>query len=451
MMQSFVLRCILGTALLQAPGYALAQITPLPPGTTDPSRDNSVDAPTSAATFLSEAETAIASGEYAKAIPLLNKSLALEPADSPEKARALYDRGYAEQAQHQLDAAEADYRKAIDIDPKQFESHAALGRMLAQQTQWAKARHELELAVTLHPASGDSKQEVASASRTLAHVDATVHDAAAASDALLTALKLTPEQTDDTLLAAELAEAQGNYSGAEQEYRKILTTDPKSIPAAEGLGHVLLHEGKFSEVESVLHPALLQEPNDPTLLTELTTALAGQGKTQAAISKMEALHQQNPDQPAVTRMLADLLSNAGQADKAEPLYQQLLAGDSKDPNLLTAVGENFLHEKKWAQAVKMFQESLHIEPAQADAWSGLAFAALENGQYRLVLTALDERAHYLKDGPSTFFLRASALDHLHRGREAISFYQQFLSAAHDQYPTEQREAWQRIHALRQPR
>lgn len=446
-MRVLVLRCMLLAVLFQTGGLLRAQVAPLPPGTYAPP----VDAPNSAATFLAEAETAIAGGDAAKAIPLLNRALARETGNTPERARILYDRGYAEQAQHQLVTAEADYRKAIDIDPKQFESHAALGRMLAQQEQWSQARHELELAIALQPASGDPHEEIASAARMLARVDAAMHDSAAASDALLTALKLTPEQTNDTLLAAELAEAQQNYSGAEQEYRKILATDPTSIPAAEGLAHVLLHEGKFQEAESVLHPALMQEPNDPTLLADLATALAGQGKTQEAISKLETLHKQNPNQPAVTRMLADLLSNAGQSGKAEALYRELLAADSNDPSLLTAAGNNFLNERDWTQAVQTFQKSLHIEPAQADAWSGLAFAASENGQYRLVLTALDERAHYLSDGPATFFLRATALDHLHRGQEAIAFYQKFLGAAQGQYPTEQREAWQRLHALKQLR
>ena len=444
MMQSFVLRCVMAVVLLQTAGWMQAQTAPLPPGTSDPS----VNAPTSAATFLSEAENAIALEDYTKALSLLNKAVASEPADSPEGARALYDRGYVEQAQHQLAAAEADYRKAASIDPKQFESHAALGRILAQQEQWSQARHELELAVTLQPASGDPRQAVASVARTLAHVDAEMHDSAAASDALLTALKLTPEQTDDTFLTAQLAEEQNNYPGAEQEYRKILAADPKSIPAAEGLGHVLLREGKFSEAETALHPALVQEPNDPTLLAESAAALAGQGNAQAAIPQLEAMHQQNPNQSAITRMLADLLSSTGEAAKAEPLYQQLLTDDPKNPDLLTAVGNNFLHEKKWAQAVQTFQESLHIRPAQADAWSGLAFAASENRQYPLVLAALDQRAQYLSDGPATLFLRATAFDNLHHTREAILYYQKFLGEAQDHYPEEQEEARQRLNALK---
>jgi tetratricopeptide (TPR) repeat protein len=443
MMQSVVLRYVLAVAFLPAALWMQAQTTPLPPGTSDPS----VNAPTSAATFLNEAETAIAHQDYEHAGTLLDKALAVEPADSLENARIDYDRGYIEQAQHQNAIAEANYRKAADIDPKQFESHAALGHLLASQQQWPEARHELETAVTLQPASGDPQEVVASAARTLARVDAEMHDDAAASDALLVALKLTPEQLDDTLFAAQLAEDVGNYEGAGKEYQHILAKDPTSIPATEGLARALIHEGKFAEAESALHPALAQEPNDPTLLALSVTALAGQGNTPAAVSQLEALHQQNPDQPAVTRMLADLYSGAGEPDKAAPLYQQLLVNDGNNPDLLTATAENLMRQKQWTQAVDTFQKSLQIQPTQEDAWSGLAFAAWRDGRYPLVLTALDHRAQTLSDSPATLFLRATALDHLHQTKQAIQYYQKFLIVAHDQYPDEEQETRQRLKAL----
>jgi tetratricopeptide (TPR) repeat protein len=443
MMQSVVRRYVLAAGFVAAGAWMHAQTTPLPPGTSEPS----VNAPTSAATYLSAAETAIAHQEYDQAVALLNKAEAVEPAESLENARIDYDRGYIEQAQHQNATAEANYRKAEEIDPKQFESHAALGHLLASQQQWPEARHELETAVTLQPASGDAHQMVASAARTLARVDAEMHDDAAASDALLLALQLTPEQPEDTLFAAQLAEDVGNYDGAGKEYKKILAKDPTSIAATEGLARALIHEGKFADADAVLHPALAQEPNDPTLLALSVTALAGQGNTSEAVSQLESLHQQNPDQPAITRMLADLYSSAGQPDKAAPLYQQLLVNDGNNPDLLTATAENLMHQQQWTQAVDTFQKSLQIQPSQEDAWSGLAFAAWRDGQYPLVLTALDHRSQTLSDSAATLFLRATALDHLHQTKQAIQYYQKFLTVAHDQYPDEVQQTQQRLKAL----
>lgn len=437
------LQYAIAAALLPAAMGMQAQTVPLPPGTSVPT----VNAPTTAATLLAGAETAIARGDYDHALPLLNKALAAGPANSTENARIFYDRGYVEQAQHQLTAAAADYRKAESLDPKQFESYAALGRLLTSQQQWQEARHQLETAVTLLPASGDSKEAVASVARALARVDGEMHDDAAASVALLAALKLTPEQTDDTFFAGQLAEDTGDYAGAEKEYRKVLAKDPTSIPAAEGLARMLNHAGKFADAEAALQPALSREPNDPTLLALSVTALAGQGNTQAAVSQLEMLHRQDPGQPAVTRMLADLYRTAGEADKAAPLYRQLLANDGNNPDLLTGAAENMMHRKQWAQAVDTFQKSLAIQPKQEDAWSGLAYAAWKNGEYPLVLTALDHRAQTMSESPATLFLRATSLDHLHQKKLAIQYYRKFLSVANDQLADEEQQTRERLNAL----
>ena len=427
---------------ISAAAFLYAQANALPPGTSSPD-DAGQGAPSRASNPLGPAEEAILRGDFAKALPLLNDILANQPGN----ARALYDRGYVETQQNQPDAAIKDFQKAIAVDPKQFESHAELGRLLAQQAKWPEAKQQLEAAAILPPASGDPRQALGSVFRTLAHVDQQMHDPAAASDALIAAIKITPEQPEDTLLAAQLAESEGDHEGAIGEYRKVLAADPASVQAAGGLARILIHQGKFAEAEPVVRQALQQLPNDPNLMAELATALSGEGKTQDAIAQLEALHRQNPNQPAVTRMLADLYSTSGHAIEAESLYQELAANDTRNPDLLTAQGENLIRERKWAAAADVFQNSLSLQPDQADAWSGLAFAASENHQYPLVLEALDRRAQYLQDGPATLFLRATALDHLNRTKQAIDYYRQFLKQAEGKFPDEEAETRQRLDTL----
>lgn len=449
---TLIARSLLLMLALQAGGWAYGQATSLPPGTSAPD-DTSSAATTEpaghAAALVSRAEDAILRNEYAKALPLLNDAIAAAPTTSPQTARAYYDRGYIEQQQNHLSDAEEDFRHANVADPKQFESHAALGQLLTQQKQWKEARRQLELAAASRPANGNPIQSMADVDRMLARVDAQMNDLGAAGDALLAALKLTPEQPDDTLLAAQLAEQEDNFTGAEQAYRKVLTEDPKSISAAEGLARVLIHEKKFAAAEPVLAAALQQEPNDPVLLAQSATALAGEGKNEAAISQLETLHAQNPNQPAVTRMLADLYSGSGEPAKADPLYSELLAAGPKTPSLLTAAGENELQEQKWGNAVGTLEESLNLQAAQPDAWSDLAFAASEDGQYALTLTALDHRAQYLPDVPATYFLRATALDHLHHPRQAIAYYRRFLLNAQGKFPSEEAQTRQRLKELGQ--
>jgi tetratricopeptide (TPR) repeat protein len=434
-------------------GIVLAQGPALPAGTT--SVDNTAKASPATANgktdLTAQAEDAIMRGEMQKALTLLDSSLAI----TPNNARALYDRGYVEQSLQHTDAAIADFQKAIVVDPKQYEAYAALGRLFASQGKLASARTQLEAATTLTPADLHPAQTKADDFRLLARVDEHLHDPAAATNALIAALKLTPEQPEDTLLAAQLAEQQGDRTGAEAEYRKALTTipanGPESVEAVSGLTRILVHERKFDEAETLLRQALEQQPQDPTLLAQQATVLAGEGKTAGAIADLETLHQTNPSQSAITRMLADLYTQEGEAAKADPLYMQLLAQGRPDADLLTARGENLIRQQRYAEAVATLQKAVALQADLPDTWSDLAFAASEDKQYALVLQALGHRANYKPEVPATLFLRATALDHLHQTQQAILYYRQFIQAVQDKFPdkfpTEVWQAQQRLAVL----
>ena len=177
-----------------------------------------------------DAEAAIVKSDWKTAEAKLDPWLI----DHPKDARALFDAGYVADAQNRLDDAVGLYRRATLADPGSFEAHLSLGLLLARQGNQGEARPELLAATALDPgpAGPDLK---ARAWRALAELDkpSPGHpgDAAKASNELLQALKLSPETPADTLLAAQLAEAAGQFDAAESAYRRLLAVDPKSEPA----------------------------------------------------------------------------------------------------------------------------------------------------------------------------------------------------------------------------
>src|SRR5271154_2293113 len=175
-----------------------AQSAPLPPGTSAP---ESAQEQAAQANPLAQPEAAIEAKDYEKARGLIDAYLSAHPGD----ARALFDRGFCDDAQGKTQAAEKYYRKAIVSDPKQFEARLALGLLLAQQGS-EEAQTQIEMAVTLEP-NPPSPAAKAQAYRALARL-ARESDPDAAKQALLEALKLSPETVSDTLLTAEIAEAE---------------------------------------------------------------------------------------------------------------------------------------------------------------------------------------------------------------------------------------------------
>lgn len=424
-------------------GTLAGQQPSLPTGTT--SADSA--SASANATLLSQAEDAIVRGDMQKALPLLNNVVAIEP----NNAHALYDRGYVEQSLQQTDAAIADFQKAVAADPRQYAASAALGRLYAAQGKLADARKQLEAASALTPVDVNPNQSKARDLRLLARVDDDLHDPAAATNALIAALQISPEQPEDTLLTATLAEQQNDEADAETAYRKVLTevppADPKYSEAVNGLTRILIHTEKFSEAETLLRQALDQQPKNAALTAQLVTVLAAEGKTPEAISELESLHQANPNQAAVTSMLADLYTRAGEPAKADSLYVQLLAQGKPGPDLLTERGENLIQQQRCAEAVTVLQQAVQLRQDLPDTWSDLAFAASESHQYALVLRALDQRANYKPEGPATLFLRATAYDHLHQTKQAIVYYLQFLDSTKTEQQKFSDEIWQTQHRL----
>jgi len=416
---------------------AQAQSAPQPPGTSvDESRQ--ATAAMSADDPLSLAEAAIDTKDFARAKTLLDTYLSAHSND----ARALFDRGYVEDAQDHDDTAEGYYQKAIAADPKQFESRLALGLILARQGKQQEAHEQLEAASQLEP-NPPNPSAKAQAFRALAQLDRS-SDPDAAKQELLQALALSPETPADLLLTGEIAEAEGDEVTAETAYRRLLNQQPNSSEATAGLAHVLIAQKKYADAEPLIKTALIRDPDDPALNTQLAIVLNAEGKQNEEVGALEKLHEKQPDNAAINGMLADAYTQNGAADQADPLYIQLLKVTPNDPALLTARGENLIRQQRYAEAVTVLQKSVRLKPDNGDAWSSLAFAASESHQPQLVLDSLSARSKFLEETPATYFLWATAYDNLHHTKEAADYYHKFLAAANGRFPDQE---WQAKHRL----
>ncbi len=423
---------------------AHAQSAPLPPGTSDAA--SSTAPAQSTAQPLVDAETKLDAKDYTGAQVLLDSYLSTHPND----ARALFDRGYLEDAQDHAPAAEGYYRKAIAIDPQQFESRLALGLMLAQ-TDSAEARTQLEAATHLTPTPPTPAAQ-AQADRALSRL-LLASDPEAARQALLAALKLTPETTADTLLTAEIAEAAGDPETAEEAYRGVLAAAPASsntdfaLQATTGLAHLLIAAKKYTEAELLLRQALTHSSADPVLNSQLANVLVAEDKPQDAIAVLENLHAAQPHERNIARLLADLDTQTGRAAKADPLYVELLTtpgAQAPDAALLAARGDNLVRQQRFADAVLILEQATKLDPQNGNAWSSLAFAASENHQPQLTLDSLAMRSKVMTETPATYFLAATSWDTLHQTKRAVDMYKQFLAVAGGKFPDEE---WQAKHRL----
>jgi len=433
--------------LLALAGAVRAQPVPPPPGTTtdqDQEQTRSAQTKTQEPSLLDGVESAIEAKNYTLASGTLDIYLSAHPTD----ARALFDRGFVEDAQGHTDAAEAWYRKAVAADPKQFEARLALGLILASKGDAASERaaiEQLQAAVQLDP-NPPSPTAKAQADRALARLIRT-SDPTGARDALVEAIRLTSETPSDTILAAEIAEAAGDLDIAEQEYRQALRNSPESSDASAGLAHLLIAEKRYADAQPLVESALHRDPDDPALNAQLAAILNANGKPADALALLEKLHKLQPEGGAVSRMLADADFQAGKLDEADALYVQLLTQTPSDPDLLDAHGQILIRQRRYADAIAAFRTAVGVRPDDVDAWSGIAFADSEAHEYQDELASLSMRSKYAPETAATLFLWATAYDNLHQSRSAAEYYHRFLAAAQGKFPDQEWQAKHRLTAL----
>jgi len=175
--------------------------------------------------------------------------------------------------------------------------------------------------------------------------------------------------------------------------------------------------------------------------------LSAQGKNDAAVASLEAAVKLAPADVAARRYLADMYTAAGKKDEAVAVYRALVAQHPNDAELHRGLGQSLLRAQKFAEAQQEFLTTVKLKPDLGEAYGDLAFAASENKDYILTLKALDMRVKYLPEIPTTYFLRASAFDHLQDVKKAAVNYHLFLDTAKGKYPDQEWQAKHRLIAL----
>jgi Tfp pilus assembly protein PilF len=172
--------------------------------------------------------------------------------------------------------------------------------------------------------------------------------------------------------------------------------------------------------------------------------LAISGKNEAAAAELEIGLKLDPADSKARRDLADLYAEMGKYDEAQKSYEPLLSSYPNDAGLHHGYGRVLLKQKKFSEAQQEFMKAVQLQPNVGEVYGDLAVAASENKDYPLAIKAADLRAKYLPEIPMSYFLRATAYDHLRDPKQAARYYHQFLEVAGGKYPDQE---WQAKHRL----
>jgi tetratricopeptide (TPR) repeat protein len=329
----------------------------------------------------------------------------------------------------------------VSAKPDVFESNLNLGLELADSGD-PQAEQFLRAATKLNPnlnAAQSHKRAWMALGRLLE--SSKPEEAIAAFEQ---AANLDPKDPEPHLSSGALFEKQQKAGEAEKEYQRALSLAPDSTDALIAISNLYMREKRFADAEASLRKLVALHPGDAGAHFQLGRMLAISGKNEDAVSEMEAGLKLDPADSKAQRDLAEMDVDSGKYDEAARLYATLLNSSPNDSGLHLGLGRVLLRQKKFAEAEQELMKAVKLKPDSGETYGELAVAANENKDYPLAIKATDMRANYLSENPMSYFLRATAYDHLRDSKQAARYYHQFLDVAGDKYPDQE---WQAKHRL----
>lgn len=389
---------------------------------------------------LTRAEAAMDKKEYEAA----EKDLLAATAKNPKNYRAWFDLGFIYNETNRAPQAIDAYRKSVDSNPQIFESTLNLGLMLARAND-PEAEKYLREATKLKPIS-HAEEGWYRAWLSLGQVTKTSKPAEAI-EAFRNAAKLKPNDAEAHLSAGLLLEQENQFADAANEYQKAADLDPKSSEALAGLVNAYTKLNQFPDAEAALRKYIALDPNNATAHVQLGRILVAERKWDEATAELEKGLKTQPGDVAAEKEIASIYLAQKFYDEAIPHIQSALKSAPQDPQLRHWLGIALLNQKKFPAAQNELLAAVKLKPDFGDAYGDLAIAASANNNYVLAIQALDARAKTMPEIPATYFLRATAFDHLKDFKQATANYKQFLAVADGRFPDEEWKARHRLIAI----
>lgn len=314
---------------------------------------------------------------------------------------------------HKLEPAEIEFKKALALDPRSYDTNHNLGEFYVASGKLPLAIPFLVKARQVKPDAYDNAYDLALAYEETgehAHAERVVKDLLAKND--------TAELHN---LLGDIEEKAGNYIGAEHEYDTAAHMDPSESNLFDWGSELLLHRTLDPAVE-VFKDATQRYPRSQRLAVGLGMALYSRGNYDDAVKALLKAADLNPSEPQCYYFLSKAYdSSPGQADEViqrfrrfaelkpqdahalyyyamsmwkgrraqdasvdfgqiESLLKKSAELDVKFPEPRLQLGNLYSDQKKYADAVPLYQQALALNSDLADAHYRLGQALVHLGK-----------------------------------------------------------------------
>lgn len=183
-------------------------------------------------------------------------------------------------------------------------------------------------------------------------------------------------------------ESQGKSADAEAAFRRALAANPRAALALAGLGRLELERGNLPAARRLLDQALAASPDFVIALFEKARLELREGNALAAEQALRAALKLQPDDVPSLELLGGILLQRGALDEAEPMLTRALEVRPGSAEAHLGLARLAGARRNPAAGLAHAREATRLAPGRADAWTALAFLALETGDTATAAEAL---------------------------------------------------------------
>jgi len=368
--------------------------------------------------------------DYDAAIAYYEQALGLSPEEAPILS-ALAD---AKLKNDEVGTAIYYAEKARDAAPDNISYHQQLAHLHREAGQNEQAIQSYQRLLDRFPSEIDARMH-------LAEVQVETQRPNAAIKTYESVLEAEQDSPQLHVALLRLYRQTGDLGGVESSLTALMHLRPEDQLYPHLLGRFYVENGRTGDAISIYEELLTERPGSVNVIMRLASLYRSEGQTSKADELLEQFVNDagaTPDQlVAHARSLINNGEPAGPSSTSERLAtaEQLLhRALEREPNhteALALLGDVKYDAADYAQAAKLLERALQLNPRSPSRWTRASAAYLRAGQANRALNLADEGL-LLFPGQAPL-IRVSAYAHMQTGRNAtaISRFQDALQQAVD--------------------
>lgn len=386
--------------------------------------------------LLVQAKAAADKQDYVTAEAAYLKYLAQKPND----AAAHFDLGFVYTAQHQKGKAQAEYRKAIALDPKMTEAYLNLGVSLLADDPKA-ALEPLEEVTKLNYSYAKGHYLLGAARERSGESQKAIEEYNVAE-------KLDPNDFETHLaLGHTLLAAADSAATAESEFREALKLKADDSDARFGLAGSLIAQKKTAEAAATLADYLSKKPADTKARMMHASLLVDIGKDDEALEELDRVAKDQAETPDGLKLRSLIYYREKKYDQTAAVLQKAEALAPQDAEIRARLGHVLLQLKNYPAAARELNEAFRLDTTATETLRDLVAAEYLSEDYPATLAAMNVLEQRETPKPGAWFVRATCYDHMGQAAAALEAYQKFLALNTDKNSNQYFEAAARVRFL----